>query len=49
VHLFFSLAFAVVEAKLGDEELSQDSPFGSGGCDLHRGFRRRQAELREDG
>jgi len=36
-------------ATLADEELSESSAFGAGSRDLHRGFRRRQAELSEDG
>jgi hypothetical protein len=37
------------ERPLVYEELSESSAFGSGRCDLHGGFRGRQAELSEDG
>jgi hypothetical protein len=36
-------------ATLADEEFSESLVFDSGSCDLHSRFRRRQAELREDG
>jgi hypothetical protein len=48
VQPFFSLAFAMVEATFGHEEISQNFVFDPGGRDLHSGFRGRQAELSED-
>jgi hypothetical protein len=46
---FFNRLSNWLKANLVDKELSQSSAFGSGSRDLHRGFRRRQAELCEDG